>query len=62
MDKSFWEKVCLIPMSILVRIILIIIVIWLALNFLGDFLNIIANSFILAIIVILLILWYLDVI
>lgn len=56
---------CLLPVSsdsTLIRIILIIVVIWLALNVLGDFLNLIANSFVVAIIVIVLILWYLDVI
>lgn len=46
----------------LISIILIIVIIWLALNFLGDFLNLIGNSFIVAIIVIIVILWYLDVI
>ena len=48
--------------STLIGIILIIIVIWLALNVLGDFLNLIGNSFVVAIVVIALILWYLDVI
>lgn len=48
--------------STLIRIILIIVVIWLALNVLGDFLNLIANSFVVAVVVIVLILWYLDVI
>lgn len=46
----------------LIGIILIIVVIWLALNILGDFLNLIGNSFIVAIVVIALILWYFDVI
>jgi len=63
MDKLFYETARRLSMpSMLVRIILIIVVIWLALNVLGDFLNLIANSFIAAIIVIVLILWYLDVI
>ncbi|MDZ7689149.1 MAG: hypothetical protein U5J64_10645 [Halobacteriales archaeon] len=48
--------------STIIRIILIIVVIWLALNVLGDFLDLIANSLIVAVIVIVLILWYLDII
>jgi len=63
MDKPFYETVRRPPMSsTLIRIILIIVVIWLALNVLGDFLNLIANSFVVAIVVIALILWYLEVI
>lgn len=46
----------------LIGIILILVVIWLVLNVLGDFLNLIGNSFIVALIVIVLILWYFDVI
>jgi len=37
-------------------------VIWLALSFLGDFLSLIGNSLIVAITVVVLVLWYLDVI
>jgi len=48
--------------STLISIILIIVVIWLALNFFGEFLNLISNSVIVAILVVVLILWYLDII
>lgn len=66
MDKPFYDTLCPLVMSLgdstIIRIILIIVVIWLALNVLGDFLDLIANSLIVAVIVIVLILWYLDII
>lgn len=55
--------------STLVRVILILVAVWLALNVIdeiiglvGDFLGFVANSFILSVIVLVLILWYLDII
>lgn len=46
--------------STLVRLILILVAIWLALNVLGEVLNLLANSAIAAVVVVVLILWYLD--
>lgn len=53
--------------STLVRLILILVVVWLALNvldevlnLLGGFLSLVANSFVASLVVIVLILWYLD--
>ena len=46
--------------STLVRIVLILVAVWLFLNIVGDLLNLLANSFIAALIALVLILWYLD--
>ncbi|MFP4188461.1 MAG: hypothetical protein ACLFR5_03525 [Halobacteriales archaeon] len=46
--------------STLIRLVLILVVIWLALNVLGEVLNLLANSVIAAGVALLLILWYLD--
>jgi len=46
--------------STLISIILIIVVIWLAVNVLGDVLNLLANSVVAAAVALVLILWYLD--
>lgn len=46
--------------STLVRVVLILVAIWLFLNIVSDLLDLLANSFIAAVIVLVLILWYLD--
>lgn len=46
--------------STLVRLILILVAVWLALNVLGEVLDLLANSVIAAGVALLLIIWYLD--
>jgi len=44
----------------LVRVILVLVAIWLAVNVLGDVLNLLANSVVAAAVALVLILWYLN--
>ncbi len=44
----------------IIRVILLLVAVWLALQILGDVLDLITNSVIAAALVLLLILWYLD--